>query len=272
MMRVFIAVLATALPAVAQQMEDYFFHLENGAQVLYQTYSALRMDDKEKAFGTASASGNMIRRTLLDDKRRPWLAYELHIDRKSGAGPVRFVLSMEPLGGWSFFHQKPAPREIANGDRVLMDVLEQPDTGRKIFDAFQVGIGVPMQVMPLPSAIPQVPRAGALIHVEGPRLRQPSFEGKTFTANSRGLATGTQIALTMPEKGRFTFSSRPEPGFRMEAIADHSRLMFLSGNEMYDVQCVVPLIEPAGAWYLWVRHELAPQGRGSLPNIDLIVQ
>jgi hypothetical protein len=272
MIRVFIVVLAAAFPAVAQQMENYVFHLENGAQVLYQTYSPLSMADKEKAFGTASASGNMIRRTLLDDNRRPWLAYELHIERKPGTGPVRFVLSMEPLGGWSFFQRKPAPREIANGDRVLMDVLEQPDTGRKIFDTFQVGIGVPMQIMPLPSAIPQAPRAGALIRVESPRLRQPSFQGKTFTANSRDSATGAQIALTMPEKGRFIFSSQPESGFRMEAIADHSRLMFVSGNEMYDVQCTAPLIEPAGAWYLWVRHEPALQGRGSMPNIDLIVQ
>ncbi len=266
MIRVLIGALVVVLPSAAQQMKNYIFRLENGAQVLYQTYSPVGIADEEKAFGTASASGNVIRRTLLDDNRKPWLAYELHIDRKPGAGLVRFVLSMEPLGGWNFFQQKPTPREIANADRILMDVLEQPDTGRKIFDTFQVGIDVPMQIMPLARSIPQVPRAGALVRVDGPRFRQVSDRGKTFTGGSRDMVIGTQITLTVPEKGRFTFSSQPEPGFRMEAIAESSRLMFVSGQDLYDVRCAQPLIEPAGAWYLWVRH-----GRTGLPNIDLTI-
>ncbi|HWB83353.1 MAG TPA: hypothetical protein VG675_04380 [Bryobacteraceae bacterium] len=267
MIRVLIVALIVVWPLAAQQMRNYAFHLGNGALVLYQTYSPVSMADSEKAFGTASASGNVIQRTLLDDNRRPWLAYELHIDRISGPGPVRFVLSLQPLGGWKFFQQKPVPREIANGDRVLMDVLEQPDTGRKIFDTFQVGIGVPMQIMPTAGTIPQVPHAGALIRVSGPQLHQ----GDTFTAVSREVATGTQITLTVPENGRFTFSSQPGPGFRMEAIAEGSLLRFLSGQYLFQVLCTEPVVEPAGAWYLWVKHEAAPLAKTGLPNIDLVI-
>jgi len=142
--------LLMSLSLAAQEMRNYAFHLDNGALVLYQTFSEITLPDEEKAFGAASASGNVIRRTMLDENRKPWVAFELHIDRKRGAGPIRFLVSMEPLGGWAFFKQKAAPREIENGDRILMDVLEQPDTGRKIFDMLQVGSGTPMQIMPLP--------------------------------------------------------------------------------------------------------------------------
>jgi hypothetical protein len=271
MTRALMAAVALVLPAAGQEMMNYSFHLDNGALVLYQTYSPVRMTDKAKAFGTATAAGDVIRRTLLDANGNPWLAFELHIDRKPGPGPVRFVLSMEPLGGWAFFRQKPAPREIANGDRVLLDVLEQPDTGRKIYDTFAVGINVPMQGMPLPSAIPQMPPPGAMLRIEGPQLRRVSMNDRTLTASSTEVATGTQISLTVPKAGRFTFSTRPEPGFRMEAIADRSRLEFVSGQYMFDVHCAHLLIEPPGTWYLWVRHEPAPQGRNGLPNLDLVI-
>jgi hypothetical protein len=248
-------------------MEDYSFTLANGALVLYQTYSEITMPDQERAFGTASASGNVIRRTMLDEKRQPWLAFELHIDRKPGPGPIRFLLSMEPLGGAAFFGQKPVPREIENGDRILMDVLEEPGTWRKIFDTFQVGIAIPMQIMPLSRSVPQIPAAGAAIHLQDPQF----MKGLDVFAQTRGSATGTEVAISVPDRGRLIFSSQPKPGFRMEAIVDGARLLFVVGSDFYDVHCSAPLMEPAGSWYLWVRREPL-QGRTTVPNLDLSIQ
>jgi hypothetical protein len=268
MIKAVVVALCVSLPLAAQEMKNYIFHLDNGARVLYQTYSQISLTDKEKAFGTTSASGNVIRRTMLDENRKPWVAFELHIDRKAGPGPKRFLLSMEPLAGWAFFNQKPAWREIENGDRILMDVLEQPDTGRKIFDTFQVGDGVPMQIMPLPRSIPQLPRAGTQMRLHRPRF----MKGSDVVARSEGAIMGTQIAVSVPDKGRFIFSSQPEPGFRMEAIADGHRLLFVVGNDSYDIQCPEPVIDASGSWYLWVRHETSPQGRTAVPNLDLSIQ
>jgi hypothetical protein len=41
---------------------------------------------------------------------------------------------MVPRPGLAFFGQRPIVHEIENGDRILLDVLEEPGTGRKIFD------------------------------------------------------------------------------------------------------------------------------------------
>jgi hypothetical protein len=75
-------------------------------------------------------------------------------------------------GGSAFFGQKAEPREIENGDRVMLDVVEEPGTGRKIFDTFQVGIGVPMQILLLPRSVPHIPSPGATIRIQDPQFRK----------------------------------------------------------------------------------------------------
>jgi len=257
--------LFVSLGIAAQSMENYIFHLDNGAEVLYQTYSQLTIPDLKKAFGTAAASGNVIQRTMFNENGNPWVGFELHIERVPGEGSPRFLVSMEPVGGSGFFHQKPTPREIANGDRVLLEVLEQPDTGRKIFDTFQVGMGVPMQIMPLSRHVPQVPRAGTSVHLQSPRF----MNGLDVLARSDGVISSTQVGISVPGKGRYIFSSQPEPGFRMEAIADESRLRFVVGNDSNEVDCSAPIVESAGSWYLWVRYESGLPVRNSIPTLEL---
>jgi len=98
------------------------------------------------------------------------------------------------------------------------------------------------------------------------------MKGLSPFARSEAAITGTQIVVSVPGKGRFIFSSQPEPGFRMEAIADGTRLLFVVGSELYDIQCSAPIVTASGSWYLWVRHEPTPQGRIDLPNVDLSIQ
>jgi hypothetical protein len=74
-------------------------------------------------------------------------------------------------------------------------------------------------------------------------------------AETRGDVTGAQVAISVPERGRFSFSSQPLPGYRMDAVVDRDRLLFIDGNDAFDVQCHSPLLEPSGSWYLWVRRE-----------------
>jgi hypothetical protein len=105
--------LLFCLPSYAKSVHNSIYQLDNGATVLYQVYSEIT-----GAFGTASASGNTIRRIMLDDHLQTWLAFEIHIDRKPGPGPIRFLLSMQPLGGAAFFGQKAEPREIETHHRT----------------------------------------------------------------------------------------------------------------------------------------------------------
>jgi hypothetical protein len=267
MTKLLVAIMSISFPLMGQQMQNYMFHLDNGAQVLYQTYSEFTLADQEKAFGTLSASGNIIRRTMLDGTRNPWLAFELHIDRKPGSGPIRFLLSMEQIGSSSFFGQKASPREIENGDRILLDVLEEPGTGRKIFDTFQIGIGIPMQIMPMTKSVPQVPKSGTVVHLNNPRF----MNGMRVFAQVTGVIASAKVAISVPDRGRFVFSSQPEPGFRMEAVADGTRLAFVVGNDSYEVLCAAPVIAETESSYLWVRQE-PMHGQTALPNVDLALQ
>ncbi len=269
--------LLLALPLAAQEENNYIFKLDNGAQVLYQVYSEIdlgRKANEQKVFGSASASGNVIRRSMRDDKGNAWLAFELHIDRKPGSGPIRFLISMQPMGGAAFFGQRADPREIENGDRILLDVLEEPGTGRKIFDTFQVGIGTPMQLMPMPRSVPRIPAPGTIIHLQNPRF----WGGVNVLAKASGTVSGAKVALSVAERGRFVFASQPEPGFRMEAIGmegtvegtpERYRLMWVVGKDMFDVFLSAPVIEGVKSCYLWVKKE-ALESQPDVPNLYLI--
>jgi hypothetical protein len=236
----------------AQAMKNDTFRLDNGAVVFYQTYSQLDLPDQARMFGATRAYGNTIQRTMTDGANRTWLGFALQIARLPG-DPIRFRISMGPLDNWGFFGQSAPAREIQNGDRVLLDVLEEPGTGRKIYDTFQVGIGVDMQMMPMAKTIPRIPSPGAAIHLQSPVF----LFGKTSLGKSGSALSGASISVRVPGQGRFSFSSRPEPGFRMEAIAEGNRLMFVAGNALYTVECSSPIADGAGAWYLWIQREAA---------------
>jgi hypothetical protein len=249
----------------AQAMRNDTFHLANGATVFYQTYSQADLTDRAKMFGATRANGNTIERTMTDGTNRTWLGFTLRIERLPG-DPIRFRLSMGSMDNWNFFGQRAPPREIQNGDRVLLDVLQEPGTGRKIYDTFQVGIGADMQMMPMPKTIPQMPTAGAAIHLQSPNF----LSGAASVGKSGSTVSGSSVSLKVPGKGRFRFSSRQESGFRMEAIAEGNRLMFVAGNAQYSIECSSPIVDSPGAWYLWVRYDPAdPQPGPATPELTL---
>ena len=105
----------------AQTTLSSTFKLDNGATVLYQTFSQVDLNDPARNFGTVRASGNTIDRNMRDGANRTLLGFQLGIERLPG-DPIRFRLTMGPQGGWGFFGQSAPPREIQNGDRVLLDV------------------------------------------------------------------------------------------------------------------------------------------------------
>jgi len=124
---------------------------------------------------------------------------------------------------------------------------------------------VGMHTMPVAKTVPQTPTAGAAIHFQAPEF----FEGNTSLGRSSSALNGEGVRLRLPSKGTFSFSTRAEPGYRMEAIAEGNVLMFVAGGERYDIQCAGPIIDGAGAWYLWVRHDAAAAGQPNIPALDL---
>lgn len=241
------AVVGTSAAARAQAVKQYDFHLDNGAEVIYQTFAPSDSTGPAPDLGGARALGNVIERTVMGPGNRQ-LGFDLNIARLPG-DPIRFRISMGSLekGGWGYFAQTPVPREIENGDRVLVNVMDSPGGG-KIFDSFQVGIGVAMHAMPVAKTIPKTPAADATIHLQGPC----SLDGAT-PLKSVGSVSGRVVDVSIPGEGVFEVKTSPGFGFRMEAIAEGDVLMFVVGSRQYNIQCGAGVVDGAGAWYLWVR-------------------
>ena len=251
-------VWVTSVPLFGQSENVQTFTLDNGARVLYQVQAEMSSFDSNLNLSYR----NTIERTLRDSGRA-WLGFEIHIER-TGRKDL-FRVSMEPISGWPFFAAPPVPREIHSGDRVMLDVMEQPSTGLKIFDTFQVGeANTPLLPMPEAShAIAQIPKESMNIRLDLPILRSDK-EHPLFAENS---ASGKVVAMTLSGVGRFIFTSQPTPGFRMEAVAERRELKFLGGSESYQIESHEPILDRQGAWYLWVKFEPAiPSGPAPGPK------
>lgn len=74
-------------------------------------------------------------------------------------------------------------------------------------------------------------------------------------AQQESISSGQQVSIEAPMLGRFTLSSEPGPGYRLEAIAEDNEVRFDSGNDLFSLSCDAPVVEHPGAWYLWVKFE-----------------
>ena len=248
MSRYLAILLCGGASAFCQTQVNYMFNLDTGALVLYQVYSEVPIADGDKSLSSAEFAGNRIRRLLKTPDGIPWLGFEVKVDPISGQD--RFKLSVEPIAGVPFFERKPEARTIENADRILLDVLEQPSTGKRVFDTFQIGTkGTPMQIMPISRSVPQLLPAGSEIRLEKPRL----VEGIETLAVGEATHSAKRVGVQAQKAGQFVFSSEPGPGFRLEGIAEGNSLRFVAGDKQYSLSCSAPVVGRSGSWYVWVK-------------------
>jgi hypothetical protein len=92
-MKLLIAAVCAGVALHAQATKDCDFHLDNGAEVLYQTYG-----ETDANLGIARAFGNMIERNVMDGQNIRQLGFRLSIEKLPG-NPIRFRVSMGgPVG------------------------------------------------------------------------------------------------------------------------------------------------------------------------------
>ena len=248
------------------------FALPNGAAVLYQGW-------REPAgafwrFPRLSQSGNAIRRTVTADSGAILVAFDVQVDVLPANGGFR--LRFTPVAGEPFFARAPEPRVVQPGDYVLVDVLEQPATGKRMFDSLKVGFrDTPMTLLPFTPDVPRVVATGSVLTLDRPELRD---ENGRPIANTTTKISGTQVALQASENGRtvrFTLSTGPAPGFRLEAVIYGQKpraiLAFTDGELVYYISGASAMLPATGPSMLWVRKEgNDPPGRhlAPLPDID----
>ncbi len=258
-----------AMPLAAQTQSDWGFTLGNGAEVSYQVWSGIEIQRGDKSFSDADLAGNIIERTLRDRNGTPLLGFGVHFDQVQGSDD--FDIYFSPVAGYPFFVHAPDARRIHNGDRVLLDVLEEVGTGKKVFDTFQVYVsGTPHADLPLPShSVPGMILEKTLLRLSHARLAYDTYEALPMVQDG-STSSGTHVFLDAPELGRFTLSSEPGPGYLLEAIAEDNEVHFVSGDDLFSVSSDAPVVDQPGAWYLWVKCEARNNAAaaGSPPSQD----
>ena len=220
----------------------------------------MEFQPRQKSTSLAEAGGNVIRRTRFLPNGMPWLDFEVHIDIDANRD---FRVSFAPAGGFPYFAESPVPRVVHHGDRVMMDVLEQPGTGKKIFDLVQVSQNRSgLTMLPLPTnTIPSVIPPGTPLRLSHPRLR---FGGNLPSAQANSVWTGPQLSIDVPRVGRFGLSSTQLPGYRLESVAEKGNIE-VAGNHRYAIVYDSDVVDLPGSWFLWVRFDAADAAPASPP-------
>jgi hypothetical protein len=252
-MKMWIMSLLCVVPLPAQTQIFTSFRLDNGVHVDYQIWSGVESQQGQKSVSAAKASGDVIRRTLYTQDGAPWLGFEIHVEATDNSD---FQILFLPTAGFPFFEKAPLARRVHDGDRIMMDVLEQPGTGKKVFDLFQLyRQDTHHAMLPLPAeSIPSVIPAGTELRLSHPKLRLAG--ARVNSAQEGTTISGPQIAVDVPGIGRFRFSSSPQPGYLMEALAEDGTIV-VAGADRYTIQSDTPVVEKPGSWFVWVNMEPA---------------
>jgi hypothetical protein len=248
--------LGMILCCVVLHAADYQrFDLPNGATVLYRGWRV--PVGPFFRFPQVTPSGNGIRRVVTGD-HGTLVAFEVLVDvLESSKG---FRIRFAPVPGLPFFGRAPEPREVRAGDFMLVDVLEQPGTGKLMFDLLKVGFrDTPMTLLPMPSESAHVVGNGMILTLDRPELLD---EHGHALANSKTKICGKHVEVTAVDSGhtvRFTLSTEPAPGFRLEAIVYAQKpraiLAFIDGDRTYYVTGASPILPQSGPALIWVRKE-----------------
>lgn len=232
------------------------FDLPNGATVLYQgwrQYSGALI-----RFPRLTAAGNAIRRTVTAENGATLVEFDVQVDvLPNRAG---FHIHFAPVPGAPFFAKAPEPRDVLPGDYVLVDVLVQPGTGKRTFDSLKAGFrDTPMALLPLPPDVPGVAAAGSTMTLENPvLLNEQGFP----IAKAAIKVCGRRVRVEAPNRRRFTLSTEPAPGFRLEAMVYGQKprpvLAFTDGELVYYLTSASAILPETGPALLWVRKEGDP--------------
>jgi hypothetical protein len=226
------------------------FELANGTVVYYQPFAG-----SKPAGGITQVPGG-LRRKIDDGRGRPALAFDVHVDPVDRS---TLRLSLTQVPGSPFFAQAPEPRDLRPGDHVMVDVLEQAGTGKKLFDTLCAGFRATPMRLPMSSARPpSVIAPGAILRLDHAMIK----DGDTVLAKSSATLSGATLRLALPNGGEYTLSSEPGPGFRLEALlyeeSAHTVVVFPDGATMYGVVSASAIVDQPGSWLVWVRKDASP--------------
>jgi hypothetical protein len=226
--------------------------------------------------------GNVVHRVIADRNGAPVFAYDIEAFRN---GQDLFTLRIKPLdpsyeqriledmpktatpGSNSRLPTFSAARDVPGihaGDTVSIDMLQNPNTGEKLFDLIRLTIEMPPQV-----------RGPA--HSLTFTYMQVLVNGRPIMPESeRGGSIGGDAArIYIPGKGAFVMSlilPPNDPRFQPAGNVERNRLTFMSGEDRIEVVSAENLLGQSERGQLWVLHlpGFKPRNKDEVDHVQVM--
>ncbi len=169
----------------------------------------------------------------------------LEQDRAAGM-PRLFRQAAHPFPTVSAVRDFPGVRL---GDDVVLDILQNPATGEKIFDV----------ITPIENAAAR-PVAADQFHLTAPRV---TVNGQSMTVAAGSTADGAGLVLRLPAKGAFYLSTEPSANysFRPAGKVERDRLTLTLDDERIELVAAGNILKNSTYRTIWVYREAGQSKR-----------
>lgn len=143
---------------------------------------------------------------------------------------------------------------VEDGDKITLDLLENPATNTKISDVITV-----MNKTNKSSFVFSSGNSAKSFSMDDVYLKMETpdifINDKKYTTNSS--IAGNVNWIYVEGKGRFIFSYEPQPRFNFQKIGfvEDNKISFEFGGDRYQIVSKSPILGQGGKWNLWVMYD-----------------
>ncbi len=207
---------------------------------------------------------NTMHRLMTDKKNKLYFGYDLVVEPQSEKN--KFKVSIKPLSinpnkllkveNFTAQVLPKYPKEllIDDGDTITLEILENAQTGVKIFDLIKV------TTENLQGGNYFLERKPARdFTIDDVELRLTNFE--VFINGERiekgGSMSGANVYFYLQGKGRFVMSPFARQGFDLQKIGviEGNKIFFTFNGDNYKFISTSPILGTGGKWNLWILHD-----------------
>lgn len=171
------------------------------------------------------------------------------------------AMAKDALPMFANYKNKPLPKypdevTVNDGDAIVLDILEDPQTGAKVQDLIRItkedkkkGFFVDLQD-PKDFALNDVQMMLQDLEVyENGKLVYPVLMGRTFPQS----ISGSNLIL-YNQTGKLLLSAIPKEGYNLEKLGsiEDNKIVFSYNGNKYKIVSKTPILGKTGKWSLWI--------------------
>jgi len=180
-------------------------------------------------------AANVMLRLVQDGREQPLFGYD--VEARAGSSAGTFFIRIKPHNSAGKVPTVASVREfpaVRNGEAVIVDILQNPATGEKIFDVLR------------PSDVPE----GDAFSLHDPVI---TLNGQ-WVKVAPGAANGAAIQIYLPGHGSYFLALEPSPGYPFRQVAEAYRdtLRFTWGGDRVEIACKSGVMTKSERRLVWL--------------------